>query len=332
MGLPRSLPDYIENPKEAFANSLRIHGFDTELLGEMLVDDSHYLEGEEASHYFYLIPVNSSKPVAYSFGSFVADCLAFEHAIPFQALPRQNSFSFDDVPWAIKPKHRDDILDLYLSNITGSYEEAAAIAEGPWFHAKFRYDLSTASTIDHKGYELVHLNFSKGYARVPQALHLYNAALRQTDPLSQFLNYYRIIENLTGTNGKSWVKGSVGSLADYKMDVFATYAVLNRNRVSFIQCVERNARKYLRKKRLYERAKIYNFTEVIRACALARIHELKQTYTDQQIAERFWNRNRCGISHGGTIRRHDLDTDFKEILADIKLVRFLARLIIEQNI
>jgi hypothetical protein len=77
MGLPWSLPEYIENPKEAFANSLQIHGFATELLGGMLVDDSHYLEGEEASSYFHLVPVNGSEHVAYSFGSFVADCLAF---------------------------------------------------------------------------------------------------------------------------------------------------------------------------------------------------------------------------------------------------------------
>jgi len=99
LGLPWSLPDYIEDPKEAYDNSLQIHGFGTELLGGMLVDESCYLEGEEASSYFYLIPVNSSKPVAYSFGSFVADCLAFEHVTPFQALP--NSFDFDDVPGVV---------------------------------------------------------------------------------------------------------------------------------------------------------------------------------------------------------------------------------------
>lgn len=329
MGLPWSLPDYIENPKEAYDNSLQIHGFGTELLGGMLVDESCYLEGEEASSYFYLIPVNSSKPVAYSFGSFVADCLAFEHVTPFQALP--NSFAFDDVPWTIKPPHRNEIPDLYLSDLTESYEKAAAITEGLWFRPEFRYSLPTASTIDHKGYELIHLDFSNVYARVAQALHLYNTALRQTDPLSQFLNYYRIIENLTDNNGKGWVEKCVGSLADYKMEVFATHAVPDRPRVSLIRCIERNARKYLRKKRLYERTKVYNFTEVIRACALARIDDLKRTHTAQQIAKRLWNTNRCGISHGRRIRRHDLDTDFKEILADIKLVRFLARLIIEQH-
>lgn len=332
MGLPWSLPEYVDDAEQAFANSLQIHGFGTELLGGMLVDDSHYLEGEETSGHFYLIPVNSSKPVTYSFGSFVADCLAFEHATPFQALPRSNSFSFDDVPWTIKPRHRDDIPHLYLNNLTGSYENAAAIAEGLWFHPKFRYDLSTAPTTDHKGHELVHLNFSKQYAQVPQALHLYNAALRQTDPLGQFLNYYRIMENLTGSNGKSWVQQSGGSLPDYEMRVFATHAVPDRQHVSLIRCVQGDARKHLRKRRLHEHAKIYNFTEVLRACTLARIDELKRTCTDQQIAIRFWNRNRCGISHGGTIRRHDLDMDFKEILADIMLVRFLARLIIEQHI
>jgi hypothetical protein len=332
MGLPWSLPEYIDNPKEAFANSLQIHGFGTELLGGMLVDDSHYLEGEEASSYFYLIPVESSEPVTYSLGSFVADCLAFEHATPFQALPRPNSFSIDDVPWTIKPRHRADIPDLYLNDLTEAYERAAAITEGLWFHPEFRYDLPTASTVEHKGYEVIHLNFSKVYARVSQSLHLHNAAVRQTDPLGQFLNYYRIIENLTGTNGKSWVERSVGSLGDYKLNIFATHAVVHdRRRVRLIDCVDRTARKHLRKARLYQRAKAYNFTEVLRACAVARLDELK-THTEQQIARRFWNTNRCGISHGNTIRRHDIDTDFKEILADLKLVRYLARLIIEQNL
>jgi hypothetical protein len=249
--------------------------------------------------------------------------------VPFQALP--HSFSFDDVPWTIKPKHRDDIPHLYLSDLTESYEQAAMITEGLWFHPEFRYIAPTASTIDHKGYQLVHLDFSKRYRRVPQALHLYNAALRQTDPLGQFLNYYRIIENLSHANGKAWVEECVATLPDYKINIFAEHAVPGPRRVSLIQCVGHEARKHWRKKRLYERAKVYNFTEVMRAGALGRIDELKSTHTHQQIAKRFWNTNRCGISHGNAIRRHDLDTDFREILADTKLVRFLARVIIEQH-
>jgi hypothetical protein len=298
----------------------------------MLVDESHYLEGEEASSYFHLIPVNSSKPVGYLFGSFVADCLAFEHAIPFQALPHASSFSFEDVPWTIKPKHRDDIPHLYLQDMTQGYETAAAITEGLWFHPEFRYDLPTATTVKHKDYDLVHLDFSNVYARVPQALHLYNAALRQTDPLGQFLNYYRVIENLTGTNGKSWVERNIGILPDYKLEIFARHAVPDRPRTSISDCIDQHMKKHVRTVKLCGNRKRLNFTELIRAGALGRLYELRQTHTNQQIAKRFWNTNRCGISHGGTIRRHDLDGDFKEILADIKVVRFLARIVIEEHL
>lgn len=332
MGLPWSLPAYIKHPTRAFKHALQIYGFGTDCFwGGMLVDNSHYLEGEVASCYFYLIPVDHTKPVPYSFGSFVADCLAFEHATPMQALPHERWLSLKDVPWCIKPKHRKDIPEMYLSDLTGSYENAARIAEGLWYHPVFRYDeLLNAPTIVHNGSELVHLNFSATYGRVSQSLHLYNAGLRQTDPLAQFLNYYRIIEGLSRSNGKAWVENAIGAMPDYKINLYVRHGVGDRVGTTFKQTIEASARKHLRSDRLAGPRGLHNFSEVLRAYSVARLNELAVKLSNREIAKQLYNINRCGIAHGQDIRRHDIGLDLKEILGDLRLIRYLARVIIEE--
>jgi hypothetical protein len=332
MALPRSLPVYVASPKTAFRNSIQIHGIDSECLGGMIIDNSYYLEGEEASSYFYIIPAAPHSPVAYSYGSFVADCLAFEHAFPMQAMPPGRSLPLRKVPWGLKPRQRRDIPEMYLDRVIESYELAAGLAEGPWFHPAFRYDLPNVTTVTHKGFELIVLDFSRRYARVPQALHLYNAALRQTDPLAQYLNFYRIIEHLTGSNGKSWIQNTIQNLPDYATDIYITFGVPDRPKTSLKQCLDPSARKHVRTSRARGPGGLRNFAEVLRAYCLERLNQLAVNHTPADVARRFYNTNRCGIAHGTNIRRHDLDVDFQDIISDLRALKYLARIAIEHHI
>ena len=221
MGLPFSFPSYIENPKRAFQNSLEIHtGIGTECLGGILVDDAHYLEGHEASSSFFLVPVNPLLPVDYGYASFIADCISFEHMVPALAVPLRGTLQPASIPWLLKPRSRRDIPDLYLNDIVQSLEIATALSFGPWQHVRFRYDSFDAPTVSHKGHELIHVTYTARYQKVHQALHLYNAALRQTDPLTQFLNFYRTIESVTPGNGTPWIERVLQSVLEYEMEVF----------------------------------------------------------------------------------------------------------------
>src|SRR5207245_1451766 len=61
------------------------------------------------------------------------------------------------------------------------------------------------------------LAISDAYGGAETLLRLYGTALRQADPLSEFLNYYRVIEAVaeqdTGErNGKKWVATNLASL------------------------------------------------------------------------------------------------------------------------
>jgi hypothetical protein len=70
----------------------------------------------------------------------------------------------------------------------------------------------------------------------------------------------------------------------------------------------------------------------MRAEALLRLQKLHSILDNQAIAKRLYNDNRCGIAHGGTIKRHDLADDFVEIAKDLKLIRYLARIAIEERL
>ncbi len=48
--------------------------------------------------------------------------------------------------------------------------------------------------------------------------------------------------------------------------------------------------------------------------------------------DRPYKDNRCGIAHGKEVKRADFGDDFREIVNDLKLIRFLARLTIDGRI
>ena len=327
-------PDYIADPELASANALEIRcgGIDTELKGGMLVDADYYLEGEEASTSFFLIPSNPTEAVPYSFASFVADCIAFEHMVPTLTVPRANTLPIHLIPWVVKPLSRPDIREVYLDYLAESVDLAETIASGIWQRVVFAYGLLDAPTVLHKRHDLVHLDFSARYGTAALALHLFNAALRQADPLAQFLNYYRVIENLTPHDGTAWIEAAISTTLEYKTTILIDRptSMSSNSRMRLEDSVASELLACVREGKLHADKDRWNLTELLRSQALTRINQLTAELSDKEIASRLYGTNRCGIAHGRNIRRHDLDRDFEDVMADLPLMAYLARLAIEE--
>ena len=56
---------------------------------------------------------------------------------------------------------------------------------------------------DHREFNPFDLPYTARYAAVAEPVHMYGTALWQADPLSEFVQYYRVVERLGGGNGKA---------------------------------------------------------------------------------------------------------------------------------
>src|SRR4030095_7281240 len=205
MGLPFSMPPYVASPDEAWKRHVEIecYNLDTECLGAVLIDGSIWLEGCEASSSFFLIPRNPTSEIEYSTASFYADCIGFEHDFSALAIPQKDSYLIDaDVPWPIWSKHFRDPTPA--QDFISSLREGAQVANRLWNGlgptVAFRYDWLDHPTTEVDGYDVVKVDRTARYSKVRLAIHLYCAALRQSDPLTAYLCFYRIIENCSLNN------------------------------------------------------------------------------------------------------------------------------------
>lgn len=326
------MPGYVANPEEAWKQRMEIecYNLDTECLGAVLIDDSIWLEGYEASNAFFLIPRDSTTQIPYSTASFYADCIGFEHDFSALAIPRADCYLNDtDIPWPCwfnafrDPTPAED----FIQSLREGAEAANALWNGLGTTVAFRYDWLDQPTTEVDGYAVVKVDFTATYSVVRAAIHLYCAALRQADPLTAYLCFYRIIENCTDSNGKTWVEGIIAQEFDT-----SSIAWCERPPESIVPAYVSGIVRPDRLGRSHRDRDCTNLFEILRAIAIHRRDELAQELSPADIARRLYNDNRCGIAHGGDIRLHDLATDFREVLQDLKLLRFLARVAIEETI
>lgn len=308
--------------------------YGTEGISNILINNQYWLFGNEASNTLNIIPVDPASDPDYSDISFISDCLAFEHEIPFLAYPDSSKIKIEDLPWLLKEEWPTlSVAERYLSAITEALESAATMVNGSLFTSVFKYDwYYGASTTDYDDMEIVQVNFSK-YENVRNALHTYNVALRQIDPLVSYLNYYRVIESINQSNGKNWIKGTLTKKEiDFNEEVWGV--IENKRNYCF-----NDIKKHLRSDNLdlgelnsagYRKI---NLNELIRANGLTQLERLQnEGFTVSQITSRLYNENRCGIAHGKDIKYHDLSDNYFEVLRDLKLIKFLARYSIYQKV
>ncbi len=303
-------------------------GLDTSDFGSIILDNEFFLEGLDPSNEFLIIPQSPSVNLTYDQGSFYADCLSFEHEIPTLAMPI-TEIKMKDIPWFFKPPIRKDLVSVYFEYLINGCDVGSTITNGLFGTVVFKYDyFETKQKKNVDG--LITIKYEKRYGDVRVAIHLYNAALRQTDSLMQYLCFYRVIENLAGNKHFDWLQNKIEERAlDYKDPVWISVSTaVNRwNR----KWLDHNVWRFIRKSRIESDGKL-NFLEIMRAYAMFHLLRMKQALSTRKIVERLYNGNRCCIAHGRVIKRHEFNTEYVSILKDVVLMRYLARLIIEENL
>lgn len=302
--LPFSIPPYVKASKRSIENSYIIGaiGLKRDSVSGVLIDEKIALEQIHTTYFLMLIPLSDSIKIDYEDALFYADCFAYEHEIPVIAYPKRcgkyTNFILDG-------NYKKDISrKIYFDELTVSLESIVSLRLGPLGCVEFRYDtLNNFSPLD----PAVNLNYSRKYFNVRKELHLYSFALRQVDPLSEFLCYYRVIESATNSDGEKWLSENLGRLESEKF--------------GFLPAGVGDG--YVHKRRI-------NLFTVLRRRALARIRSLKKSEkSNKSIAKKLYRESRCGIAHGKKIRRADFGIEFEDIYLDCFIIKLMARIAIE---
>jgi len=152
----------------------------------------------------------------------------------------------------------------------------------------------------------IDLHYTKRYGHVAEAVGLYASAIRQVDPLSEFLSYYRVIERTSGGNGKKWIARNLDRVRNYDFG-FLEFAN------SFRPAARRR-----------------NLFTIYRRRALNRLRRLKIELPGVEVEDYLYNENRCGIAHGSHgIKVYDFGQDVQSVAQDCYVLKLLARVGIE---
>lgn len=229
---------------------------------------------------------------------FYTNCLAYEHDLPAFILP----FKKKALVQPIERGRKKYINDSYYQSLGVAYEALNSIRLGPLGYVYFRWP----------GFQKdVDIPYTKKYSKVTKELSLYSTALRQLDPLSEFLCYYRVIESVTGTNGKEWISKNLPRLRNYDFG-FIEFGI--------------DARAGLLKRRT-------NVFSIYKRRALVRLMDLNNKLRGIKIAEYFYHENRCGIAHGKTqVKEYDFKYNIEELSKDVYILKLLSRIAIEDKI
>jgi len=221
---------------------------------------------------------------------FFTNCLLFEHELPAFVTPSPRRA-------LVRPLLRKRGVppnQSYFDDVAMAYEALISMRFGLGL-VDFRYE----TLLDE-----VDLPFTKRYGRVLQELSLYSSALRQLDPLSEFLGYYRVLESTTGTNAKRWVSANLVRLSTYD------YGWLGMG--SFIS----------------DRPK-KNVFNAYRRRALQRVSGLKASRPGLNVSDYLYSEVRCGIAHGAhSVKVSDYGHTIEEVARDVMIVKLLARIAI----
>lgn len=236
---------------------------------------------------------------------FYGNCISYLLDSPVIVLPQKSEFyknNFDHLPITrpspnLKPA-LNYVYDSFNRELCVALESIWSMRCGPLVSVEF--------ASEEYNYES-DFQFTKFYKCVSKELQLYSSSLRQLDPLSEYLAYYRILESSNQNNAKEWIENSLNKIFNYPIEPVNVIDGLTR-----------------RKADLY---KLYRRRAKVRLSFLK-----KQFNTEKLIAEYLYNENRCGIAHGkSNIKKSDFSVDYFSIVKDNYIIKLLARLAIEEK-
>lgn len=271
--------------------------FDHNLL--MILDNEYYLYRiEHPPSSLFIVPKNSPK-LDFERVRFYADCLAYLHDVPFNIGSRKKKSLIKTISNHVSTQTDTDI---YYRTVEEIYSCLVDLRLNGYVWFKWIDAFGTNFNFDLHSY----------YKAARKEIQLYSMALKQSDPLTEFLCYYRIIESISENNGKAWISENINRIRDFDF--------------GFIQFekVTENPQGVMRRKNLFS---------YYRRRALNKIKQLNADSTIGSIECYLYNDLRCGIAHGNHhLRVYDYSLHLKDISESIFIVKLLARIAVEGKI
>lgn len=267
-------------------------------VGQVIIDEKYALIQLHGTDIVAIVPPEKQNHPSFDEVVFYTNFFAYSHEIPTFLNPAKGKA-------LIKPieKERAKLIDdNYYSSLRTAYESINSLRLGPLGYVYFRWP-----GLD----ETTHLPITSKYAIASKEISLYSTAIRQLDPLSEFLGYYRIIESISGNNGKDWLLQNLNR-AKYHDFGFLEFEIIG----------ERGIHK--------RRKNLFSF---YKRRALSRLEILYKKFSQGEVAEYFYNENRCGIAHGKTnVKTYDFGFNIREVAQDVFVLKLLARIAIDDII
>jgi len=274
-------------------------GLEDDGLPDVTVDGVYHLVQYHPDPEIYVHPPRGCEHPDFRTVAFYADCLSFEHDAP--SFPLATSSILRSLAYTPNLALRGSAA---RDQFVRSQIEVLAILHG--IRLGYRYSIAFRWYDENRR---VDLPYGQRFGNLCDAVHSYSAALRQTDPLSEFLWYYRVLENLSGNNGKQWITSNVARIGNC--------------RVPRLTAADSP-----------EGFRTVNLLSRLHARAGRRLEQLRKLVgSDDKIARYLYHTNRCGIAHGGAkLRRSDFQEGYFEVARDNSVAKLLARLAIEDRI
>ena len=290
------LPD-LGNYRRDWKHFISLPQLWVEYIGHVNIDSKYLLFKDPNSYDFFVIPTLGSEHPSLDELVFYANCLAYDHDAPALVLPRFGRA----IVKPLKGHGRKFNREQYRNEQCEMFESLGGLKWGSLQHVPFRWsDLEQA----------VDLRYSANYGSAAKELSLYSQALRQFDPLSEFLHYYRIMESADGRKGKNWIAENLDRIKTFDFGFLefedGLYFEKPRRRVNLFQRYRRRAQE--------------------------RLKQLRQESSKQPIQDYFYHVNRCGIAHGkNNLRHYDFSTTVEDIWRDLYIIKLLARIAIQDK-
>jgi hypothetical protein len=291
-----ALPDR-RNYRKDWKHFIAIPCLGGKYIGHVSIDSKYLLYKDPYSYELAVLPPLGSEHPSFEELVFYTNCLAYDHDLPTLLLPE-----YGRVPVEPLRRHgRKHSRDRYCEEQCVVLESLGSLKWGSLQYVQFRWgDLEQA----------VDLSYSSQYRCAAKELSLYSLALRQFDPLSEFLHYYRIMESVDGKKGKNWIANNLERIGTFDFGFLeledGLYFGNPKRRMNLFQLYRRRAQE--------------------------RLKQLPQLIRNQPIQDYFYHVNRCGIAHGrNNLRHYDFSTTVADIWKDLYVIKLLARIAIRDK-
>jgi hypothetical protein len=196
---------------------IELVGLAKDSIGDVIVDEKYGLIQLWSDDVASIVPPNGFSHPSFDEVVFYTNYFAYSHEIPAFLYPTKRKA----LTKPIEKNKASFINQTNYEDLRNAYEIINSLRLGPLAYVYFRWS----------GFqEIIHLPITRKYSNVSKEISLYSTALRQLDPLSESLNYYRIIESVSGNNGKNWILANLDCLQNYDFG-FLEFEIIGEERV-----------------------------------------------------------------------------------------------------